>query len=100
MKIQKALMIILTVLLAWGSTSWASPHQTNEKYSKEYGFSFTFGAKEFRTLVKSESPDEAFQVAADQCFNYFTGSKGQDRVQIPEELGLDIIDVCANPRAI
>lgn len=60
----------------------------------EFKFVFNHEKKSSFTIVKSAPTKEAaFKLAAKDCFQKLTGGKypGEDR-------GLDIIDICANPK--
>lgn len=61
--------------------------------TKEYTFKYEFKGDKLEIKVKNKEWDESLSQAAQQCFNYFKGDK-----KVSEEVGLDIIDVCANPR--
>lgn len=64
--------------------------------SKPAEFKFVFNqAKQTSFTIKKTAPtkEAAFKLAAKDCFQKLTGGKypGEDR-------GLDIIDICANPK--
>ena len=59
-------------------------------------FSFQFkpsNAKVFSITKSAASHDEAFKLAAKECFTKLTGNRYPG-----EEKGLEIIDICANPK--
>lgn len=61
---------------------------------QEYKFKFNLKGDIYQYQQKSASYEEAFERAAKACFNHYkTGKK------LNEDQGLDIIDVCANPRS-
>lgn len=84
--------IIILALLGFCSSSFA--WISNEKPFKEYVFKFKLAGQIYETKNSAASYEEAFEVAAQKCFNHYKGSG-----KISENKGLDIIDVCANPRS-
>jgi hypothetical protein len=82
--------VLLTVLLA-ATTSYS---MTNPQ-QKTWTFSYK-AAKSQPFQIKKSAPtyEEAFKSAAKDCFKQMTQGKypGEDR-------GLDIIDICANPKS-
>ncbi|MGE0632820.1 MAG: hypothetical protein AB7O96_10445 [Pseudobdellovibrionaceae bacterium] len=72
---------------AWKETS--APH-------KDYNFKFKFQGSEYKVSHTAGSYDEAFVVAAQDCFNHFTETSGNQKV--PESVGIAVIDSCANPK--
>lgn len=86
----------LTILLAFTtlftSTSFAWIEKAPQQ--KSYSFKFKLKSDNFDYSRTAASYEEAYEAAAQACFNHF---KGQGRLS--EEKGLDIIDVCANPRS-
>lgn len=84
---------LLTItLLAFSCTSFA----WNSKGSAEKGYTFKYSlsGSTFEVKRTAASYEDAFEQAAQQCFKYYKGSG-----KVSEERGLDIIDVCANPRS-
>lgn len=62
--------------------------------AKSYSFQFKAPqAKVFSITQKASSFDVAFKLAATECFKKLTGDKYPG-----EEKGLEIIDICANPK--
>lgn len=62
--------------------------------AKSYNFQFKSPqAKAFSITQKASSFDVAFKLAATECFKKLTGDKYPG-----EEKGLEIIDICANPK--
>lgn len=79
-----ALFATLIGLSAFASTSTTS----------EYKFVFNPHKKDSFTLTqKAPSKEAAFKLVAKTCFQQLTGGKYPG-----EERGLDIIDICANPK--
>jgi hypothetical protein len=79
------LYLILTLILS--SNTLASQHSL-------YKFKFNNGAKKtFVITQKAVNKEEAFKLAARECYKKLTKN------QYPgEEQGLLIIDICANPK--
>lgn len=85
MKTSLILSILLTALLAG-----AKPVEA----TKSYSFQFKAPqAKVFSITQKASSREVAYKLAATECFRKLTGDKYPG-----EEKGLEIIDICANPK--
>ena len=61
---------------------------------QEYRFKFILKGDVYQYQQKSASYEEAFERAAKACFNHYKAGK-----KLVEDVGLDIIDACANPRS-
>lgn len=61
--------------------------------ASEYSFVYRFEKELLELKIEGESYEVAYDRAALKCFKHF--KRGQF---LKEERGLDIIDVCANPR--
>ena len=62
---------------------------------KSYTFEYKASAKStFKIQKLALSQDEAFKLAAKECFNKLTGGKYPG-----EEQGLNYIDICVNPKS-
>ena len=80
--------IILALTITYSLTSFAT--------SSPKSFSFQYKApknKMFTISKQATSRDEAYKLAAKDCFQKLTGNKYPG-----EEKGLEIIDICANPK--
>ena len=75
--------LILTVIFT-GLIATAKPYSFQFKPAKAKVFSITQAAA---------SKEEAFKLAAKECFKKLTDNKYPG-----EEKGLEIIDICANPK--
>lgn len=73
-----------------GNLSFAS---INKAGVKEYIFKYILSGRTLEIKESAESYEEAFEKSAQRCFDFYRGSG-----KMSEERGLDIIDVCANPR--
>lgn len=62
--------------------------------TKEYTFKYQMKGKSLELKKVANSYEDAFESAAQQCFNFYKGSE-----KVSEDKGLDIIDTCANPRS-
>lgn len=80
---------VLTFTILFSSlSSFAAPQP-----GKDYKFTFKSGAQTFAINKKAASQDVAFKLAAKECFKTLTGGNYPG-----EERGMDIIDICANPK--
>lgn len=84
MRPRKFHLMVLLVVLGIGNMSWAKP----------YVFTFKMSGETFEYKKDADSKEEAFEHAAKACYQHFKGDK-----KLSENKGLDIIDVCANPKA-
>lgn len=84
---------LLTIaILAFTCTSFA--WNSKDSAPKEYNFKFKLQGETFEYRTPAGSYEEAFEQAAQKCFNHYKGAG-----KVSESRGLDIIDVCANPRS-
>lgn len=61
---------------------------------KTYSFQYKVAkAKPFAISQKAATPEEAYKLAARECFKKLTNNRYPG-----EEKGLEIIDICANPK--
>lgn len=60
----------------------------------EFKFKYKDGSESLQIKVTEKSWESAYKFAAKQCFHYFM----KKEAKFNEERGLDIIDICANPR--
>ncbi len=84
----KALLTLITLFTALNGFSSTGPSN-----SKNFKFSYSAGKQIFEVQTTAANRDAAFKIAAKECFQKLTGGKypGEDR-------GMDIIDICANPK--
>ena len=61
--------------------------------AKSYKFTYKLGQQVFELNQAAPTQEIAFKLAAKECFQKLTGGKYPG-----EERGLDIIDICANPK--
>lgn len=83
--------VLLTgLVLVYSSLALSAGHATGQKFSFEYK---TKQFKNFTIVRSAASKEEAFRLAAKDCFKQLTNNKYPG-----EEKGLEIIDICANPK--
>lgn len=82
---------IFFVILSLGlqASAWVSKGPSDKAYS----FQFKLKGQVFEYSQNSDSYEDAFEKAAKACYQHFKGGQ-----RLSEDQGLDIIDVCANPR--
>lgn len=83
----KAIKIILISIFV-ASSAIAAP--TNKSYSFQFK---SPKAKPFAITQKASSKEEAYKLAAKECFKKLTNN-----IYPGEQKGLEIIDICANPK--
>ena len=84
------LAIVLGPLMGSQAIGWSS-HLESEK---PYNFKFRMQGQVFEYQQVAASYEEAYERAAKACYKHFKGGR-----HLSEDRGLDIIDVCANPRS-
>ncbi len=90
---KKAILIsflAFTTMISSSSFGWVETAPTQKLYS----FKFKHKAITFEFSRTAPSYEEAYESAAQACFTHYKGNR-----RIAESEGLDIIDVCANPRS-
>jgi hypothetical protein len=79
---------IFSLVLTFTSMVHAAPSVKN------YSFKYVAAKSNTFTITRTAaSKDEAYKLAAKDCFKKLTGNKYPG-----EEKGLEIIDICANPK--
>lgn len=84
--------VFLGIALSLGA-SLAKASVSAQK-DQDFKFKFNFRGDIYQYQQRASNYEEAFERAAKACFNHY--KSGQ---KLNENLGLDIIDVCANPRS-
>ncbi len=84
--------LILGLILSISTSSFAWTSKDSDQ--KEYVFKYKLAMEQFEVRRPASSYQEAYEQAAQDCFNHFKGSG-----PINENRGMDIIDACANPRS-
>lgn len=83
--------LFLSIILA-ASVGYSAPNPVSTQ--KSYSFQFkAFKSKAFSITQTAATKELAFKLAASECFKKLTGNKYPG-----EEKGLEIIDICANPK--
>lgn len=85
--------LAIVVAMVLGLTVQAFAWVSNSPTEKIYNFKFKMQNETFEVSHTSGSYEEAFERAAKACYKHFKGGR-----RLSEDRGLDIIDVCANPR--
>ncbi len=70
---------------------------TNRNF-KTFKFEFKYENLSYTVEKKADTYSEAFESAAVDCFNHFTGTRGEQKVS--EDAAIPVIDTCANPASI
>jgi hypothetical protein len=89
MKSLKKFLVLLTFLSGLNAQAWIS----TESPEKIYNFKFKLQGQIYEYTQKSSTYEDAFEQAAKSCYQHYKAGR-----PLTEERGLDIIDVCANPR--
>ncbi|MEZ0392413.1 MAG: hypothetical protein ACAH59_09370 [Pseudobdellovibrionaceae bacterium] len=88
-----AIVLGLTLVLILGLSIQAKAWVSHDASEKLYSFKYRMQNETFEVSQKSGSYEEAFERAAKACYRHFKAGR-----RLSEDRGLDIIDVCANPR--
>src|SRR6187399_580617 len=91
---QNIKVLIAAVLVTFGLSFQANAWISSEPMAKLYTFKFKMAKETFEYEQKAPSYEDAFDKAAQACYKHFKGGR-----RLSEDTGLDIIDVCANPRS-
>lgn len=90
--LQNITLILALALLT--TTGFAAPNPYNSESIKTYNFKYKYNNETYEIRKPANSYEEAFDHASSECFKHFKGNQ-----PVSEDKGLDIIDVCANPRS-
>lgn len=85
----KNFLLLLVLMSSISSTALASKPKL-----ERYRFSVTFEKQTFSPVIQATNEFEALEKMAQSCFNHFGGSK------MDKDQGVELIDVCANPKSI
>lgn len=88
---RKYLLVILLASLYFSTSFAFVSTQPNEK---SYAFKYHIGKQTLEFNQKAATYEEALEKVAFKCFSELKAGK-----KLNEETGLDIIDICANPRS-
>ncbi len=84
--------LIAAITVVFSTIAFAAPQPPEAQL---YKFKFRMKSELYEYSQKTTSYEEAFERAAKSCYQHF-----KDGRKLTEDQGLDIIDVCANPRTI
>lgn len=88
-------MLSLNIIMVGLTLSLSKIAHAAPAAQKSYTFEYKTSAKSsFKIQKLALTHDEAFKLAAKECFNKLTGGKYPG-----EEKGLNYIDICANPKS-
>ena len=94
MKTSLLLSILFTVISVLFTVISADAATVSVNTTKSYIFQFKAPkAKHFTITQTAPTKELAYKLAASECFKKLTGNKYPG-----EEKGLEIIDICANPK--
>jgi hypothetical protein len=85
---------LMTTLLIFAYTCTSFAWTSKESTTKEYTFKYKLSGESLEIKRSAASYGDALEGAAKQCFQHYKGKHS-----LSESRGLDIIDVCANPRS-
>jgi len=86
----KALSLLVMVLSLQAQASFM-----NNDGGQAFKFKFSqFQGEVYEYEIKANSKDDAYQKAAQACFDHFKAGR-----HVSMDFGQDIIDVCVNPRS-
>ena len=86
-------LLMMYVFTMAAPIAFAATDRSPSSSAKEFTFKYQYKNDRLEIKTKSNSWEEAFQMASQQCFTKLT--KNRD---INYDTGMDVIDVCANPR--
>lgn len=86
----QALILVSMIAGSLQSNAWIAKDQKKNLYT----FKFNLAGSSYEYTQESSSFEEAFDKAAQACYRHYKNGK-----KLSENQGLDIIDVCANPRS-
>ncbi|MBX2996044.1 MAG: hypothetical protein KF681_14555 [Bdellovibrionaceae bacterium] len=94
----KTALFLLIALVSFQASAWVS----TPTIEKQHKFVYRMKSEVFEFASTSPSYEEAFDKAASACYRHFRdNTKARSgQAKLSEDQGLDIIDVCANPRSI
>jgi hypothetical protein len=87
----KLLILAAMTILSFQAKAWISSNPKDQLYT----FKFHLKGETYEYNQAANTYEEAFTKAARACYSHYKGDR-----HLTEDAGLDIIDVCANPRSI
>lgn len=85
----KAFVYCVVILIAM----WLFLSSVAKADEQQFTFKYKLDGQTLEIKKKDDSWAKAFEFSAKECYKYF-----KDNRPLTEEKGIDIIDVCANPR--
>lgn len=85
-------LVLFIFLLSLSMSALATPSPASEK--KEFTFKYHYMNTQLEVRRPASDYNTALASAAQDCFQFY-----KKMAPLTEEKGLDIIDVCANPRS-
>jgi hypothetical protein len=86
----RMLALAAIIFTTASAQAWVSTNPKDQLYS----FKFHMKGETYEYQQSANTYEEAFSNAAKACFSHFKAGR-----HLSEDDGLDIIDVCANPRS-
>jgi hypothetical protein len=87
---KKTICLLALTLMTFQAKAWVSTNPKDQLYS----FKFHMKGEVYQYDQSANTYEEAYTKAAHACYSHFKAGR-----HISENEGLDIIDVCANPRS-
>lgn len=91
----KSTLFVLIGLAGGFSQAWVGTPTAEKEHRFVYRMKDQGTIQTFEFSSTAPSFEEAFDKGAQACYRHFKGGR-----KLTEERGLDIIDVCANPRSL
>lgn len=91
---KQVMMILLLALSTSSAFAWKETAPVQKEYTFKFDPQHKLSSQPYEVRKLAASYEDAFDSAAQQCFRYYKGAG-----KVSEDRGLDIIDICANPRS-
>lgn len=91
----KIYLLGITISVLVGLISLKQPTTTRQPAAADRVFNYTYKGKPLKLSFQGVSWETALKEGARKCMDYYTEGKGPS---VGEEIWLDLIDVCVNPR--
>jgi hypothetical protein len=93
------ILMMVSVLMGGSTSALAAENEFQFRFemsvSKDLTTRTPATKTRFEYVTRADTYEDAFKIAAQACYRHFKDGKS-----LTEDQGLDIIDVCANPRRI
>ncbi len=87
--------VLTALVLGQAANAWVASSPVERKYDFKFQLKKAKKIEKYEVSLTAQTYEEAFQDAAQACFNHFKNGK-----RLSEDQGLDIIDACVNPYSI